>query len=119
MEVNFAVFVTRADGVVCTMIRSKLDGFSIELERGEGVVEVFLDPIRLATGSYFVEVGVTDASDSLVLHRERARSDGFFVEGRGRGYDSRSGVFDADAEWRLQPAVEPHAPPESAWEVYR
>ncbi len=97
--VNVAVFIIRSDGVTCAMMRSKLDRFSVELDRGCGEIVLSLDRLQLATGTYFAEVELTNETDSMVLKPAPARSAWFTVKGRGRSYDDRSGVFEPAGRW--------------------
>jgi lipopolysaccharide transport system ATP-binding protein len=96
---NLAVFIMRSDGVTCSMLRSKLDRFSVELKHGRGKIVLSLDRLQLATGAYFVEVELTNESDSMVLKPTPARSDWFSVKGRGRSYDERGGVSEPCGSW--------------------
>ena len=47
-DVHAAVFVNRADGLICCTMRTSLDGKPIHLRRGTGIVRVYLD--RAAAG---------------------------------------------------------------------
>jgi lipopolysaccharide transport system ATP-binding protein len=96
---NLAVFLIRADGVTCAMLRSKLDQFQVEMQRGSGEVVLSLDRLQLATGTYFAEVELTNETDSMVVKPAPARSAWFSVKGRGRSYDDRCGVFEPAARW--------------------
>ena len=97
--VNMAVFIVRSDGVICCMMRTKLDGYELRLKRGRGMVVVNLAPLQLLTGMYFAEVELTNASDSMVLKMAPARSAWFSVKGRTRSYDAHSGVFEPAVSW--------------------
>jgi len=105
--VNLAVFLLRSDGVTCAMIRSKIDGFGFHPQPGQGRVSVELRPLQLVTGTYFAEVELTNASDSMVLKSAPTRSAWFSVRGRTRSYDARSGVFEPDSSWRHLPGDAP------------
>jgi hypothetical protein len=98
-SINMAAFIIRSDGVTCAMARTKLDGVELRLSLGRGTVTLTLESLQLVTGTYFVEVELTNASDSMVLKAAPTRSGWFSVEGRSRSYDARSGVFEPIVRW--------------------
>ena len=106
-RVNMAVFIIRSDGVACCMLRTKLDGFDVNVKRGRGVVTLDLDPLQVVSGTYCVEVELTNESDSMVLKMAATRSAWFSVRGRTRAYDSHAGVFEPAATWGYADAAEP------------
>lgn len=105
--VNLALFLVRSDGVTCAMLRTRLDGFTFHPGPGVGRVSVELSPLQLVTGTYFAEVELTNASDSMVLKSSPSRSAWFSVRGRSRSYDARSGVFEPVTSWQHAPSAVP------------
>jgi lipopolysaccharide transport system ATP-binding protein len=103
--VNLVVYLVRSDGVLCCMIRSKVDKFTVELKPGSGMVLVEIDPLQLLTGTYFAEVVLTDESDSIRLGVNPARSDWFTVKGRISNPGLGAGVFEPFARWRTPQAL--------------
>ena len=100
--VSMSVFVMRSDGLTCSMMRTKLDGFELELQRGQGVISVHLDPLQLISGTYFAEAYFLNESDSMVLTSAGGRSDWFSVKGAARSYEETSGVYEPIARWHHQ-----------------
>jgi hypothetical protein len=81
------------------MIRTKLDGFELELQRGTGVISVHLEPLQLISGTYFVEAWFLNEADSMALTPAAGRSDWFTVKGSARSYEETSGVYEPLARW--------------------
>lgn len=81
------------------MMRTKLDNFNLNVERGVGVVMVDLEPIQLITGAYFVEAWFLDEADTFDLIPMGGRSDWFAVKGIARSYEETSGVYEPIAKW--------------------
>jgi lipopolysaccharide transport system ATP-binding protein len=98
-KVNMSVFIMRSDGLTCCMIRTKLDGFELELQRGTGVISVHLEPLQLISGTYFVEAWFLNEADSMALTPAAGRSDWFTVKGSARSYEETSGVYEPLARW--------------------
>jgi hypothetical protein len=101
-KVSMSVFIMRSDGLTCSMMRTKIDGFELELQRGHGVISVHLDPLQLIGGTYFAEAFFLNESDSMVLTPRGGRSDWFSVKGHARSYEESSGVYEPIAQWRHQ-----------------
>jgi len=98
-KVNMSVFVIRSDGLTCFMLRTKLDNFDLDVERGVGIVSVDLDPLQLITGTYFVEAWFLNEADTIGLISMGGRSDWFTVKGIARSYEETSGVYEPLATW--------------------
>jgi lipopolysaccharide transport system ATP-binding protein len=98
-RVNMSVFVIRSDGLTCCMLRTKLDGFDLQVQRGTGVVTVALEPLQLVSGTYFVEAWFLNEADSMGLTPRAGRSDWFSVKGVARSYEETSGVYEPIARW--------------------
>jgi lipopolysaccharide transport system ATP-binding protein len=96
-QVHFSVWIWRADGVLCCMLRSSLDGVHVDVRRGLGVVSIRLDPLQLASGSYFVDAYVLDASDALTLTPTGGQSAWFTVH--GAAHEQNATVFEPRATW--------------------
>jgi lipopolysaccharide transport system ATP-binding protein len=102
-QVQASVFVRRSDGLTCCMLRTKLSGFELNVERGQGIVTVSLDPLQLMTGTYFAEAWFLNAGDFMPIVPAGQRSGWFTVQGRALSYDSDSGVFEPRAQWAHAP----------------
>ena len=96
---HVSVFITRADGLTCCMLRTKLDEFDLDVEPGDGVVSVTLDPLQLVSGSYFVQAWFLNESDSMAITSKAGRSDWFSVKGAGLSYTNDSGIFEPHTRW--------------------
>jgi hypothetical protein len=98
-KVHLSVFIFRSDGVMCCMMRTKLDGFEVAVERGQGVVEVQMTPLQLVGGSYYAEAWFLDESDSNAIISKANRSDWFTVKGKALSYNESS-IFEPMTQWR-------------------
>jgi len=99
-EVNVVTRIIRADGVTACMMRTKIDGYSLSLERGTGVVSVTLDPLQLYGGSYYIQAIIRDASDSYPLANKT--SDWFYVNGSVLSHQEMNGVYEPLHDWSHQ-----------------
>lgn len=104
-QVQMSIFIKRSDGLTCGMVRSKLDNFHLDVERGHGTIVVELNPLQLISGTYFVEAWFLDAADSMALSPKSGRSDWFSVQGAAMTYDDNSGVYEPIAQWLHEPDV--------------
>jgi len=104
-KVHVSVFIKRSDGLTCCMMRTKLDGFEVFLDRGRGVISLILDPLQLITGSYFIEAWFLNESDSMGIIPNAGRSDWFSVKGSALSYADDSGVFEPNSRWSHEPEV--------------
>jgi lipopolysaccharide transport system ATP-binding protein len=104
-KVQVSVFIKRSDGLTCCMMRTKLDNFDLVLERGQGTVSLYLEPLQLITGSYFAEAWFLNESDSMSIVTKPGRSDWFSVKGSALSYTDDSGIFEPNARWNHQPVV--------------
>jgi hypothetical protein len=98
-NINMSLFVIRSDGLTCCMLRTKLDGFELQMRPGSGVVSVALEPLQLVSGTYFAEAWFLNAADSMALTPQPGRSDWFSVKGVARSYEESSGVYEPIARW--------------------
>jgi len=104
-KVQLSAFIFRSDGVTCCMMRTKLDGFDIVLEQGQGVVLLQLEPLQLVGGTYYVEAGFLDESDSTSITSKTYRSDWFTVKGKAMSYNEKS-VFEPNIRWEHYKNIE-------------
>ena len=98
-RVQVSVFIRRSDGLTCCAMRTKLDGYEISLNSGEGVVSVYVEPLQLVTGTYFAEAWFLNESDSMAIVSKGGRSDWFSIRGQGLSYDNNNGVFEPHTRW--------------------
>jgi len=98
-KVNMSVFGIRSDGLTCFMLRTKLDGFVMDIQQGVGVVSVDLNPLQLIGGTYFIEAAFLNEADSMGITLMAGRSDWFSVKGTARSYEDTSGVFEPITQW--------------------
>lgn len=96
---HVSVFINRADGLTCCMMRTKIDQYPLQIWRGEGQVSLTIDPLQLVSGSYFAEAWFLNESDSMVVTTHGGRSDWFTVKGRGLSYADDSGIFEPNTRW--------------------
>jgi lipopolysaccharide transport system ATP-binding protein len=96
-SINFVVRVLRSDGLICCMLRTKLDNIPINLKRGEGILAVTLDPIQLYGGTYFIHALIRDGEDTNTLTDKW--SDQFYVKGSAFSYEPMNGVFEPNRSW--------------------
>jgi lipopolysaccharide transport system ATP-binding protein len=99
-NVNVVVRIMRSDGLTCCMMRSRLDTVQMDLERGEGVISVTLNPLQLRGGTYFVQAMIRDASDLAGI--SVMNSDWFYVAGSVLTHSDMNGVFEPNRSWKHQ-----------------
>jgi lipopolysaccharide transport system ATP-binding protein len=104
-QVQVSVFIKRSDGLTCCMMRTKLDNYNLVLERGQGIVSLYLEPLQLITGTYFAEAWFLNESDSMGIVSRAGRSDWFSVKGSALSYADDSGIFEPNTRWDHQPAL--------------
>ena len=95
--VSASVHIMRSDGLTCCEMRTSLDDVRFTMSCGQGVVCVTLEPLQLISGTYIVEGGFLNESDSMGI--VVGRSDWFFVKGDGLSYEERNGVFRPRTRW--------------------
>ncbi len=103
-EVSVVVRIVRSDGVTCCMMRTKLDGVQVQLQRGEGVVRLRINPLQLRGGVYFVQAILRDAKDVYGISTKS--SDFFSVTGSAHTFSEMNGVFEPNRDWAHQPSCE-------------
>jgi ABC-type polysaccharide/polyol phosphate transport system ATPase subunit len=94
-KINMSMFVIRSDGLTCSMMRTKLDNFDLNVERG-------VEPLQLITGTYFIETWFLNDADLIGLTPMGGRSDWFAVKGIARSYEETSGVYEPMGRWSHQ-----------------
>jgi hypothetical protein len=60
-EPVFGVTIRRADGLLCSAVNTRLDGFHIENIEGEGAVELEYRSLNLLPGTYRVTVAIHES----------------------------------------------------------
>jgi hypothetical protein len=106
--VHAAIFIRRADGLVCCTARSHVAGAALDARHGSGVITVHLARLQLIGGSYVVEAYLLDRTDVLVLTPAGARSRWFSVTGHGLAATADAGVFEPVVSWSQQYADSRH-----------
>ena len=101
-RINVSIFVIRSDGMTCFMLRTKLDDYNLDVERGIGTVSVDLEPLQLISGTYFIESWFLNEEDMIGLTPRGGRSDWFTVKGAARSYEESSGVYEPIGRWSHQ-----------------
>lgn len=113
-RMHVSVFILRADGLACCMMRTKLDDVTLTVGRGQGVISVFMAPLQLVTGAYYAEAWFLNESDAVVITPKGGRSDWFQVQGAALSYVGDSGIFTPNSHWQHDPL--PAAPASLAHE---
>jgi len=98
-RVQVSVFIRRSDGLTCCAMRTKLDGYAISLDAGEGIVSLCMEPLQLVTVTYFAEAWFLNETDSMAIVSKAGRSDWFSIKGQGLSYDSNNGIFEPHVRW--------------------
>lgn len=98
-KVHASAFIMRSDGLTCCMLRTKLDNFDLEIERGQGVVNITLEPLQLVSGTYFVEAWFLNETDSIGITTKPGRSEWFSVKGAALSYEDTSGIYEPRTRW--------------------
>lgn len=101
--INLVVRIIRSDGLTCCAMRTNLDGFNLNLERGAGVVSVTLDPLQLYGGSFYIQAIFRDKSDTYPL--TNSSSNWFYVAGSKLSSQEMNGVFEPNRKWGHNPAL--------------
>jgi lipopolysaccharide transport system ATP-binding protein len=101
-KAHVSVFIKRSDGLTCCMMRTKLDDFDLYVDRGQGMISLYMDPLQLITGNYFAEAWFLNESDSMGIVSRAGRSDWFSVKGKVLSYADDSGVFEPNTRWSHQ-----------------
>lgn len=104
-KVQVSAFIIRSDGLVCCMMRTKLDNFEVDVDHGRGMVSLSLEPLQLVGGTYFAEAWFLDESDSMALTSKAGRSDWFTVKGAAFSYEDTSGVYTPRTRWNHEPSL--------------
>lgn len=97
-KIQLAAFIFRSDGVTCCMMRTRLDGFEVFVEQGQGLITIQLTPLQLIGGAYYVEAVFLNESDSMTITSKVGRSDWFIVQGNALSYHESS-VFEPNTRW--------------------
>ncbi len=98
------VYIIRTDGLICSMMRTSLDKAQLSLQ-GSAYFSLFLEPLQLAGGTYFLDIEITNSSDAIVLSKKSSRW--FYVSGLALSHEEGNGVFEPMRRWVLQPDKQP------------
>lgn len=98
-KAHVSVFIRRSDGLTVCMMRTKLDDYEVYLERGQGIISLYLEPLQLTTGTYFAEAWFLNESDSMAIIPKGGRSAWFSVKGSALSYADDSGIFEPNTRW--------------------
>ncbi|MCC6300303.1 MAG: ABC transporter ATP-binding protein [Anaerolineales bacterium] len=96
-DVNVVVRIIRSDGLTCCMMRTSLDQFRVNIERGAGEVSVALDPVQLYGGAYYAQALFRDATDAETI--AMGSTDWFYVTGSALSHQEMNGVFEPKRKW--------------------
>lgn len=108
-QMHVSVFIMRADGLACCMMRTKVDETAITVKYGRGVISVFMEPLQLITGAYYAEAWFLNESDAVVITPKGGRSAWFQVRSATLSYGSDSGIFTPNSRWQHECLLD--APP--------
>jgi len=95
---NLVIRIVRSDGLTCCMMRTQLDEYEFNIEQGNGVLSIELDPLQLYGGSYIIQAVFRDESDSWTLTSRW--SEPFYVSGSPLSHQEMNGVFEPRRKWR-------------------
>jgi lipopolysaccharide transport system ATP-binding protein len=101
-RVQVSVFLRRADGLLCSVVRSRLERVDLVVQRGEGVVTLAFDRLQLATGAYHADAYFLNETDSLVITPGGRTSAWFGVA--GVAHEQNDAVFEPQTRWSHEPA---------------
>ena len=94
---NAIVLIYRSDGLPCCNMRSYLDGYAMEIEKGQGEYSIKLDPMQLFGGMYYATTWVMNADDSDGI--ASGASEWFEVKNRTPGREAQIAVFEPNRTW--------------------
>ncbi|MFV2044764.1 MAG: ABC transporter ATP-binding protein [Anaerolineales bacterium] len=94
---NVVVRIIRNDGLTCCMMRTRVDGVPIILNRGAGVVSLLIDELQLYGGSYYIQAIIRDGDDTTGVNSKT--SDTFHVKGSALSHQDMNGVFEPHRKW--------------------
>lgn len=119
-DVNVVVRIIRSDGLTCCMMRTSLDQFRVNVERGMGEVSVALEPVQLYGGSYYAQVLFRDATDAETI--AMGSTGWFYITGSVLSHQEMNGVFEPKRKWSWHPmpgviSVDPTARQPSANQI--
>lgn len=94
---NAIVLIYRSDGLPCCNMRSYLDGYGMEIGKGQGEYSIKLDPMQLFGGMYYATTWVMNADDSDGI--ASGASEWFEVKNRVPGREAQIAVFEPNRTW--------------------
>jgi lipopolysaccharide transport system ATP-binding protein len=100
-EIAVVLRIIRSDGVSCAVMYSRVDGKSLFINQGNGVIKVSLNPLQLFPGAYYVAATIKNAQESMV--HDLAYSDWFQVAGVEQAYKDLDAVYEPHRTWSHLP----------------
>lgn len=101
---NVVIRILRSDGLTCCMMRSRLDGITIPLQKGNGTIRVVLSPIQLYGGTYYIQAIIRDETDASAI--TSSTSEWFYVHGSPLSHHEMNGVFEPNRTWCSELSIE-------------
>ncbi len=96
-KANALVNLHRSDGLSVCLMRTHLDQFQLNLNRGQGIISVKIDPLQLFGGLYYATAWMMDDQDANGL--AYGASDWFEVKNRTAGRETHATVFEPFRQW--------------------
>jgi lipopolysaccharide transport system ATP-binding protein len=94
---NLVLRVVRSDGVTCFRVRTSIDQYKLVLAEGEGFISLWLDPIQLSGGAYYVIASLKTEKDLVGL--DTAESGWFYVAGAPLSLTLEHGIYEPVRRW--------------------
>lgn len=112
-KANALIRIYRSDGLSVCIVRTYLDGFPLDIQKGAGVLSVEMDPLQLFAGQYYATVWFMNANDSAGL--TYGASDWFEVKNRAAGRDVHEAVYEPVRRWNHQIEALTETEAEKVW----
>lgn len=96
-KANALVRIYRSDGLSVCIMRTHLDEFPVNLEKGTGIISVKLDANQLFGGRYYAVTWMMNAEDSDGM--ANGASDWFEIRNRTTGREAHDCVFEPRRTW--------------------
>jgi lipopolysaccharide transport system ATP-binding protein len=101
-RIDAVIRIVRSDGMTCCMARTAIDNVPIALRAGAGYFSIWLEPLQLIGGAYYVNAYISTPRDLVLL--ATARSPWFYVAGSPLSFEEQSGVYEPRRRWVAPPA---------------
>jgi len=95
----FALKIERSDGIVCCISDSRQDGVVLENIEGEGVLDIYPEPMNLIPGVYSANVSVWDPD--MIHPYDYGKASVFKIEVEGPKLQTKA-VLHQPSRWSLQ-----------------